>query len=678
MAAMGRGEVSLDDVGLGSVLARRYRLEDRRHDGPDGSVWRAVDETLERRVMVRVMPTDHPRTADVVDAARRAALIEDSRLIRILDVGESGAVTYIVTEHVPGETLSERLSTGPIAAESARRLVGEVALALDAAAGRGLHHLHLDPTVVVVTPDGAVKLSGLAIEAAIDGSEAEAADVASATDARGLSHLLYACLTGRWPGDGDGGLDVAPVVGGRPVGPGDLVAGVPADLEAVCADDTLPDPAAVAAALQPWAAEKPLTQPRGLNLGGPVRPPAPAPRSEATVWNLPEPAVPPQATASPVVPSEPPTSVPAGADDDDPARTAVSAEGDQVGPDDEPPQAPGDRPTAGHDDGRSGPPAQTPPASPFGFGGSTNGSSNGAAGLDGTGPTTDDPSSSLTAAGHDQLTPPVPAWRPAAAGAGVPAEAVSYTGLLTPPPTPVIRPDLGTELLGGPATQPLQRLEPNPARPLSDRETSAPVEWRPAWAARREVDDEALGPFMPQAPVGRPTDNQARTVIVVMAGLVVLGLSGSAGSPAGGGPITIASVLPLDPFGDLSEHPESAAMAIDHDPSTSWRSEGYGSAAFGGRKKGLGLDLALGSRQTVRTVTVDAQGTGGTLEIHGLAADQKSAAASVLGAATMTDGRTVVTLTQPLTTDHIVVWFTAVTRQAGGEYKLVISEVSLS
>jgi eukaryotic-like serine/threonine-protein kinase len=683
MVAMGRGEVPLDDVGLGSVLARRYRLEDRRHDGPAGSVWRAVDETLERRVVVRVLPTEHDRTADVVDAARRAALIEDSRLIRILDVGESGAVTYIVTEHVPGEMLSERLTMGPIAAESARRLVGEVAQALEAAATRGLHHLHLDPTAVTVTADGAVKLSGLAVEAALDGSEAQAPDAASATDARALAHLLYACLTGRWPGERPGGLDVAPVVGGRAVRPAELVAGVPGDLDAVCDDDTLANPAAVVAALQPWAAEKPLTQPRGLSLGGPVRPPAPSPRSEATVWNLPKPDdgrydtptdaahdEAPQGGGWVAVPSQPP-------------------KGSPIGPSPAAPRGDGSANGGSHPDTHGG----------SGDGSSVHAGAAGAARTADTGPA--EPTEPSTQAAS---------WRPTAAPA--PTETPSYTGLLTPPSTPTVRPDLGTELLGGPATQPLQRLQPTPARPLSQSDTSAPVEWRPAWATHREVDDEALGPFMPVAPVGRPPDHQARTVIIAMTGLVVLGLllaiwglwgafakqaqpglsvptltisdgvspAGPtvAGSGAAAGPVTIASVLPLDPFGDQREHPETAAQAIDHNPGTSWRSEGYGSAAFGGRKKGLGLDLDLGSRQVVHAVTIDAPGTGGTVEIRGLAADQKSAAATVLGSATMNDGRTVVTLTQPLTTDHVVVWFTAVTRQAGGDYHVVISEVSLS
>ncbi len=725
MVALGRGEVPLDDVGLGSVLARRYRLEDRRHDGPDGSVWRAVDETLERRVMVRVLPTDHPRTADVVDAARRAALIEDSRLIRILDVGESGAVTYIITEHVPGQVLSERLTTGPIAAESARRLVGEVAQALDAAAARGLHHLHLDPTTVTVTPDGAVKLSGLAVEAAIDGSEAVAADAASATDARGLTHLLYACLTGRWPGEQPGGLDVAPVVAGRAVSPGDLAAGVPADLEAVCLDEALASPGAVAAALQPWAGEKPLTQPRGLSLGGPVRPPAPAPRAGATVWNLPEPAQ----------PTAPDDDTLPDVDHEQDGWDGESRDGASVGvPTQPPPGSPlGGPPTGGAPTGGAptgGAPTGGAPTGGAGTDGSPSVGLDGGTAANGGSPRTradgDGGSSSLVAASLEPLTSTSSA-RPAAAQAGAPAEAASYTGLLTPPSTPMVRPgqqndhrpdhradlrpDLGTELLGSPQTQPLQRLQPTPARPLAQSDTAAPVEWRPAWAAHRQPDDEALGPFMPQAPVGRPPDHQARTVIIVMAGLVVVGLllaiwglwgaftkearpglsvpsvtisDGTASAPAAGttvasaAPVVIAAVVPLDPFGDRTEHPETAALAIDHDPSTSWRSEGYGSAAFGGGKKGVGLDLGLGSQQTVHTVTIDAPGTGGTVEIHGLAADGKSAAASVLGTATMSGGRTVVTLSQPLTTDHVVMWFTAVTRQPGGDYRLVISEVSLS
>src|SRR3954452_7575252 len=140
-SARRRGGGELEGVGHGSVLAGRYRLEERVRTRPDGSTWRAVDETLERPALVRVFSAGHPYGAEIVDAARRAALVEDARLQRVLAAGEERGTAYVVLERLAGRSLVDPLSSGPLPAEIARRVVGEAAQALDRAAARGLHHL---------------------------------------------------------------------------------------------------------------------------------------------------------------------------------------------------------------------------------------------------------------------------------------------------------------------------------------------------------------------------------------------------------------------------------------------------------------------------------------------------------------------------------------------------------
>ena len=50
-------------------------------------------------------------------------------------------------------------------------MVGESALALEAARHRGLHHLRLTPSRVHLLDDGTVKVTELATAAALDGAE---------------------------------------------------------------------------------------------------------------------------------------------------------------------------------------------------------------------------------------------------------------------------------------------------------------------------------------------------------------------------------------------------------------------------------------------------------------------------------------------------------------------------
>src|SRR5919199_4299451 len=96
-----RGGRLLDGVGHGSVLAGRYRLEDRVRTRPGGALWRAVDDILDTGVLVQVFAAGHPHAAEIVDAARRAALVEDPRLQRVLAAGEERGTAYVVLERLP-------------------------------------------------------------------------------------------------------------------------------------------------------------------------------------------------------------------------------------------------------------------------------------------------------------------------------------------------------------------------------------------------------------------------------------------------------------------------------------------------------------------------------------------------------------------------------------------------
>ena len=106
----------------------------------------------------------------VLDAASRSADVDNPRLVRVLDVGREYDYGYFTEESLDGAVSLTQLAGGiGMAAEEVRRITGEVALALDAAQRRGLHHLGLTPDNVLLMPDGSVKLAGLATQAALAG-----------------------------------------------------------------------------------------------------------------------------------------------------------------------------------------------------------------------------------------------------------------------------------------------------------------------------------------------------------------------------------------------------------------------------------------------------------------------------------------------------------------------------
>ena len=270
---MERGDGIVQGVGPGSVLAGRYAVTLRTAEGPHHERWRATDQTLERDVVLVCFPSSAPIAPAALDAARRAAGLEDPRLVRVLDVGADQDVSFIVEEPLTGSApMSYLLHGGGLPAEEVRRLVGESATALEKARHRGLHHLALDPSSILRMPDGSVKVRGLATDAALADTDTAEDELASRLDAVGLVRLVYAGLTARWPGAAPedaqpvpyAGLEAAPTMVGGVAAPSEIAVGVPADLDLICrltlTDDVGPvSPGDLANQIAPWPHEAPVT-----------------------------------------------------------------------------------------------------------------------------------------------------------------------------------------------------------------------------------------------------------------------------------------------------------------------------------------------------------------------------------------------------------------------------------
>ncbi|GAB3046180.1 hypothetical protein [Sediminivirga luteola] len=231
----------------GAVIAARYVVSDLEHpwihERPElGTVCTAIDAILDEPVTAYVAPTE--TAGDMLDAARRAALLSDPRLPRILDVGRDEAGwDFCVTENTGGVWLRTILEHGPLEPAQVRALAGEVADVLAGAGRRGLHHLRLGPESVQVDNDGGVHVHGLAIDAAVaDHTATTHLDAISMPQARredalALLDLLYLLSTAHWPGEqAREGFPPAPRADGRPVPVTELNATADADLSRLLDD----------------------------------------------------------------------------------------------------------------------------------------------------------------------------------------------------------------------------------------------------------------------------------------------------------------------------------------------------------------------------------------------------------------------------------------------------------
>ncbi|MDR2564824.1 MAG: hypothetical protein LBC97_01950 [Bifidobacteriaceae bacterium] len=222
---------SRPDLDMGDLLMGRYQLDAELFSNlPGAQRFRATDKILSRQTEVHLLTGDH--TEDAVDAARSAALVDDPRIVRIIDAGRYSGISFVLTAPLDGVSLAE---VGPLPAAQARAVAGEVATALAQAAAHDVHHLALRPELIFLGKGDTVRIGGMAWDAAARGRADEDPVSSAAADAKALVSILYAALTARWPGETPSVMPPPPLWEGNPVAPIELVSGVPGDLNTLCA-----------------------------------------------------------------------------------------------------------------------------------------------------------------------------------------------------------------------------------------------------------------------------------------------------------------------------------------------------------------------------------------------------------------------------------------------------------
>jgi serine/threonine protein kinase len=130
--------------------------------GGMGVVYRARDQRLGRDVAIKVIATDRGNDpallARLEQEARTAASLNHPNIVAIFDVGTHEGAPYIVSELLDGETLRDRLASGPISIRRAIETVAELADALGTAHARGVVHRDLKPENIFLTTEGRAKI----------------------------------------------------------------------------------------------------------------------------------------------------------------------------------------------------------------------------------------------------------------------------------------------------------------------------------------------------------------------------------------------------------------------------------------------------------------------------------------------------------------------------------------
>jgi eukaryotic-like serine/threonine-protein kinase len=165
-----------------------YEVRGPIGSGGMGEVYRARDPRLGRDVAIKVLATTAAAGPDQLrrfeDEARAAATLNHPNILSVLDVGSHDGSPYVVFELLAGETLADRLRSGPVPPRKGVEYAVQVCEGLAAAHARGIVHRDLKPSNLFVSRDGHVKILdfGLAkLTPILDGGEA-ASTIATRTD----------------------------------------------------------------------------------------------------------------------------------------------------------------------------------------------------------------------------------------------------------------------------------------------------------------------------------------------------------------------------------------------------------------------------------------------------------------------------------------------------------------
>lgn len=127
----------------------RYIIKSELGRGGMATVYRAYDPRFEREVALKVLPREfmHDGSFRVrfEREAKTIASLEHPAIVPVYDVGEEDEQPYFVMRLMPGGSLSDTISKGPMTLKEAARIMNRLGPALDEAHAKGIIHRDLKP-----------------------------------------------------------------------------------------------------------------------------------------------------------------------------------------------------------------------------------------------------------------------------------------------------------------------------------------------------------------------------------------------------------------------------------------------------------------------------------------------------------------------------------------------------
>jgi eukaryotic-like serine/threonine-protein kinase len=217
---------------IGQLFDGRYMIERQIGSGGMADVYLATDQSLGRKVAIKILSDRYARDAAFVERFRReaaaAASLRHPNIVTVYDRGETMGTSYIAMEYLDGPTLKEEITRrAPLPEPESINYATQALAALEAAHRQGVVHRDVKPHNMVLTDEGRLKVTDFGIARAANtqqmtevGSIVGTAQYLSPEQARGLAVgpesdiysmgvVLYEMLCGDLPFTGESAVDIA-------------------------------------------------------------------------------------------------------------------------------------------------------------------------------------------------------------------------------------------------------------------------------------------------------------------------------------------------------------------------------------------------------------------------------------------------------------------------------------
>jgi len=139
-----------------------YKILEKIGEGGMGVVYKAEDTKLKRTVALKFLPPEMMRDKEskgrFIQEAQAAAALSHPNICIVYEIDEADGHNFIAMEYIEGQSLKEKIASGPVGIDEALDIVGQIAEGLGEAHQKGIVHRDIKPANIMLTQRGQAKI----------------------------------------------------------------------------------------------------------------------------------------------------------------------------------------------------------------------------------------------------------------------------------------------------------------------------------------------------------------------------------------------------------------------------------------------------------------------------------------------------------------------------------------